>query len=105
MRPTSPLNVVTVPVGVPAGTVKFQMKKPFWPGATAVETVAYTVLEYQPEANAAFGEATLHVTLSARHTRRPTMPGCHVVVPSLKKMTENWPEAPAGKLVNTDSPE
>ena len=105
MSPTSPLKVATVPAAVPAGTVKFQMKNPFWPGPTAVETVAYTVLENQPEAYAAFGEATLHVVLSAAHTKSPTTPGCQVVVPSLKKMTENWPEAPAGKLVNTDSPE
>ena len=65
------------------------MKNPFDPGGTDAETVAYTVLENQPEAYAAFGDATLQVVLSAAQMRRPTTPGCHVVDPSLKKMAEN----------------
>jgi hypothetical protein len=80
------------------------MKKPFWPGATVAETVAYTVLENHPDAYAAFGDATLQVVLSARQMRSPTTLGAHATDPSLKKMAVFCAPPPAGWFVNTDSP-
>ena len=37
---------------------------------------------------AAFGDATPHVVLSERQTRRPTTPGAHGCEPLLKKMAD-----------------
>ena len=67
----------------------------------------YAVAESQvPGFQAAFGEVTLQVTLSAAQTARLTcvaLPAAQTVVPVLAKKTENWLVSPGFTLRNADS--
>ena len=87
-----------MPLGWLLGTLALQVNAEASPGATtSLACVAYAIGEYQPDANAAFADVTLQVTLSAAQTARFT---CELVLrtqavaPEFKKNTEKDPVSP-----------
>ena len=91
-------------MGWPAGTLAVQVNADASPGATtSLACVAYAIGEYQPDANAAFVEVTLQVTLSAAQTARFTCElvlRTHAVAPEFRKKTEKDPVSPGCRARN-----